>query len=99
MKIINKLISFSTDVFDSRMELQESNFEVFSEIMELIFDTAGTQSANATMDEVVNILYSKKHKIDSDINKFNSRLARDSNSFETDTETKSLDSKRYLGSK
>lgn len=49
--------------------------------MELIFDNAATQSANSTMDEVVNILYSKKHKIDSDLNKFNSRLARDSNSF------------------
>jgi hypothetical protein len=50
MKIINKLISFSTDVFDQRMELQESNFEVFSEIMELIFESAGQQSANETMD-------------------------------------------------
>jgi len=30
MKIINKLISFSTDSFDNSMELQETNFEIFT---------------------------------------------------------------------
>lgn len=37
MKVINKLISFSTETFDPRDEYQDSNFEVFTEIMEYIF--------------------------------------------------------------
>lgn len=92
MKIINKLIGFSTDVFDQRMELQESNYEVFSEIMELIFESAANQPANTTVDEVVNTIYAKKHKIEKDINRIAKNVASDG----SDTDARSFDSKKYL---
>jgi hypothetical protein len=40
MKIVNKLITFSNEVFDSEMELEDSNYELFSEIMEYIFENS-----------------------------------------------------------
>jgi hypothetical protein len=43
--------------------------------MELIFESAGHQSANEMMDEVVNTLYRKKHKIDKDLHKIHSFLS------------------------
>ena len=65
MKIVNKLISFSTEVFDNSMELQETNFEIFKEIMEYVFDNAHLQSSKITAKEVVmQLLYSKKNRID-----------------------------------
>ena len=30
MKIVNKLTTFSTDVFDSQMDVEDSNFEIFT---------------------------------------------------------------------
>lgn len=48
MKVINKLIVFSSEVYDQQMELQETNFEIFSEMIEFIFESPLNQSANIT---------------------------------------------------
>jgi hypothetical protein len=44
MRVINKLVSYSNEVFDGDMDLADTNYEVFSEIMELIFDGVSYQS-------------------------------------------------------
>lgn len=46
--------------------------------MELIFDLSGQQNANETMDDVVNTLYRKKHKIDKDTDKLNANKSKNS---------------------
>ena len=48
MKIVNKLISFSNEVYNENMELEDSNFEVFSDIMEYIFENSIFQTPEAT---------------------------------------------------
>lgn len=59
MRVINKLISFSTETFDHRDEYQDSNFEVFTEIMEYIFENSDTQPIFTTVDAVSTIVNEK----------------------------------------
>ena len=40
MKIVNKLISFTNEVYNQNMELEDSNYEVFADIMEYIFENS-----------------------------------------------------------
>jgi len=40
MKIVNKLISFTNEVYNENMELEDSNYEVFADIMEYIFENS-----------------------------------------------------------
>ncbi len=63
MKVINKLIVFSSEVYDQQMELQETNFEIFSEMIEFIFESPLNQSANITAQEIKRIMNNKKNKI------------------------------------
>lgn len=63
MKVINKLIVFSSEVYDQQMELQETNFEIFSEMIEFIFESPLNQSANITAQEIKRIMNSKKNKL------------------------------------
>jgi hypothetical protein len=60
MKIINKLSSFSNEVFDANDEQVETNYEVFTEIMEYIFETSYLQSAAVTAKEVAEIIGRKR---------------------------------------
>ena len=71
MKIINKLISFSTDTFHPNNENEETNFEVFTEIIEYIFENASSQPCNTTVGDVAEII-SRKMKAKSDSFLFNS---------------------------
>jgi hypothetical protein len=48
MKVINKLVSITGDVFDVNDPYQESNYEVFTGVMEYIFDNASSQSPETT---------------------------------------------------
>jgi hypothetical protein len=56
MKIINRLIAFSSETFDLRDENKESNFEVFTEIMEYIFENSAHQPVFKTLDNIVHIV-------------------------------------------
>lgn len=56
MKVINKLISFSAETFDLRDEQKETNYEAFTEIMEYIFENAGTQPVAKVVENVVGIV-------------------------------------------
>lgn len=60
MKIINKLSSFSNEVFDANDEQVETNYEVFTEIMEYIFENSYLQSATVTAKEVAEIIARKR---------------------------------------
>ena len=60
MKLINKLIAFSNEVFDDQMDVEDTNYEVFSEIMELIFDGVSFQSPEMTRKDVEKTLSNKR---------------------------------------
>ena len=53
MKVINKLVACSGDTFDLRDELKESNFDVFSSIMEYIFEDSPHQPVFKTLEGIV----------------------------------------------
>lgn len=60
------------------MELQETNYQIFTEVMEYIFDASTYQDApTTTAKEVVQIISSKKRKIDKDITKLNKNILKD----------------------
>jgi hypothetical protein len=48
MKVINRLVSITGDVFDPNDPYQESNYEVFTGVMEYIFDNASSQTSEST---------------------------------------------------
>lgn len=60
LKVLNKLISASTDPFNPDGDCDDTNFEVFTEIMEHIFENAGSQSAETTASDVVELIGRKK---------------------------------------
>lgn len=66
MKIINKLITFPNDVFSPNDDLQESNYEIYTEIMEYMFDFAGSQTHDRTAKSVADIVRRKRKAKDID---------------------------------
>ena len=59
MKVINRLIQLGGDVFTPNDPEGASNFEVFSEIMEEIFDNAADQSTQTISEQVSDLFRSR----------------------------------------
>jgi hypothetical protein len=94
MRIINRLITFSNEVYDKNMELEDSNFEVFTEIMEYIFENSVLQSAEAVAGEVSNIISSKKNKIDKILER-----ANELGEFDDSVDSRSMDPRQSVRAK
>ena len=71
MKIINKLITFSNEAFDEQMKVEDTNYEVFSELMEILFDGVGYQSTEMTVKDIEKTISNKKQKFEKNINLMN----------------------------
>ena len=71
MKIINKLITFSNEAFDEQMKVEDTNYEVFSELMEILFDGVGYQSTETTVKDIEKTISNKKQKFEKNINLMN----------------------------
>jgi hypothetical protein len=56
MRILNKLIAFPADAFHPNDENEETNFEVFTEIMEHIFENAYSQPVSTTASDIAEII-------------------------------------------
>lgn len=91
MQIINKLVSFSTEVYEQHSDLQESNYEVFSEIMEMLFDNIAIQSTDVTVEELTKTLKNK-------VGRSPRKSAIIKPNLESTADARSMDSKRnYFG--
>ena len=77
MKIVNKLISFTNEVYNQNMELEDSNYEVFADIMEYIFENSIFQTPEATANEIVHLICSKQNKIEKKVNCVYSSIIQD----------------------
>ena len=71
MTIVNRLISFSNEVFDDEMKVEDTNFEVFSEIMEVMFDGVSYQSTDMTVKDIEKTISNKKQKFNRNTNMVN----------------------------
>ena len=75
------------------MDVEDTNYEVFSEIMELIFDGVSYQSPEMTIKDVTKTLANKKRKLKKNVNLFRSDSFGGENDFDNDE--KSMDSRQY----
>ena len=75
------------------MDVEDTNYEVFSEIMELIFDGVSYQSPEMTIKDVTKTLENKKIKLKKNVNLFREDSFGAENDFDNDE--KSMDSKQY----
>lgn len=94
MKVLNKLVSFASDTFHPNNELEETNFEVFTELVEFIFENCSSQTIENTVADVAEIIQKKvRPKDDSILNLTNISELRDALSFSDRLEKKSSYSK------
>lgn len=50
MQVLNRLIGCPTDSF--HLDSEDTNFEVFTEVMEYIFENSSSQAANSTAADI-----------------------------------------------
>ncbi len=94
MKVLNKLVSFASDIFHPNNELEETNFEVFTEVVEFIFENCSSQTIENTVTDVVEIIQRKmRSKDESILSSTNISELRDALSFSDKLEKKSSYSK------
>jgi hypothetical protein len=67
MKVLNRLVSFASDIFHPNNELEETNFEVFTEVVEFIFENSSSQTVEGIAGDVVEIIQRKVRSKDDSI--------------------------------
>lgn len=62
MGALNKMISFPNDPFDPKCEIYSSNYQIFNEILESLFEDSSTKTTRDIALDIENIYTEAKKK-------------------------------------